>query len=135
MKRVGLILILMGVLALPALSAEVEPRPQQQPQRPNVQAQQQNQIQQLVADIYVGDFRQALDLNEDQFLKVNMLIRRFITMKFSMAARSLAIAQQLDRLSSLPNPSEEEVQALVMEKTTVDKNMGNMESMLLAKIR
>jgi hypothetical protein len=144
MKRFGLIFVLAGLFASPALSQAQVARPNtrggqaQQPQarqEPSPQEQQQNQIRQNIADLYISDFRREVELTEDQFIKLSFFIRSFIQMRFRTATLRDDIKQQLERLQAQTNPSVQDIEELRIQKARVDNAFANQENDFLGKIR
>jgi hypothetical protein len=150
MKRFGLLFTLAGLFALPALAEKTAAEPQQAvrpnvraaqqqqsvpPQRPNAQQQLQNQIRVTISDYYKRKFQEAVELSDEQFIKMSFFIQSFIDMRFNAAMRRDAINQRLEQLQGQPNPSESDVEELILQKTIVDNNFGNMENQFLNKIR
>ena len=146
MKRFYLITLLIAALAMPAFAS-----PQAQLQRPNVRGAQQNQAQpqnqpdpevrrqnqvrMIVTDLYVQRFSKALELSDDQFLKVTFFIRSFIENRFMAAMRRDNINRQLEQLQAQPNPSKEDVDNLVVAKAVLDSNVSGMQNQFLNNIR
>jgi len=135
MIRLASIVAVLGLSAVTALA--VPPQQQQQQQLPlrTPEQLQQNQIQDLVGTFYVSEVRTAVELTDDQFLKLGPLMKRFVTMRFNVAARREALSRRIDQLSAQSNLSEDDLSQLLTEKTQVDRNWGNMEVNLLEKLR
>src|SRR5262245_18445937 len=142
MKRLGL-LVCAGMLALPAFAQEqpvelaqnvfrpnANARGQQAPgdaqQQPNPQQQQQNQIRQAISNLYSAKLREAVELTDDQFIKLSFFIQSFIDMRFNSAMRRERISQRLEELEAQPNAPESEVEELILEKTRINVRSGNL---------
>jgi hypothetical protein len=149
MKRFRLLFTLAGLLVLPTLAEEAVAGPRQlrpnvraaqqqqidAQQRPNAQQQIQNQIRVTISDYYKKKFQEAVELSDEQTIKMSFFIQSFIDMRFNAAMRRDAINQRLEQLQAQPNPSESDVEELILQKTLVDNNFGNMENQFLNKIR
>jgi hypothetical protein len=145
MKQCGLILVLAGLLALPAVAQVQGPRPnigagqgQQNPQRPNAptpEQQQQNQLLASIENFYISGFRRDVELTDDQFIKINGFVQQFIRMRFRAAMGRENLSQRLDQLRSQPNPSVDDIANLTVEKALVDANYAKLEPDFLNKIR
>ena len=150
MKRSGLLVIFAAVLALCVFTEETAAEPQgqranarggqqaaqpgQNPQQ-TPQARMQNQMRVIISNFYSTKFREALELTDEQFIKMSFFIQSFIDMRFNAAMRRDAINRQLEQLQSQPNPSLEAVEELVAAKVVLDNNFGNMQNQFFQKIR
>jgi hypothetical protein len=143
MKRFGTVLM-MGFLAIPALTGIAEAGPRQQQQRLaqaqqnqglNQQQQKQNQVQQLIADIYVNRFQNTLGLSDEQFLRVGTFIRQFIQQRFRAANQRNILNQRRTQLLEQTDPPEAEVRQLSQDTAQFERNVGNMESTFISKIQ
>jgi TolA-binding protein len=131
MKRFGTILMT-GLLALLAAGAETARAAQSPAQTPQ---QQQNQVQQLIADVYVTRFNNSVGLNDEQFLKVASFVRQFIQMRFRVANQRSILSQRRSQLLEQPEPPEAEVRQLSDDTAQLERQAGNMESNFVAKVR
>ena len=133
MKALG-VLVLVFLMSLPLWAAPGLQEKQAAP-RPAAQANRAQQIQNRIADLYLSDFRNALELTDEQFLKLGPIARRFIQMRFQAANQRERINQRLDQLLSQPDPSDEDVRQLSDEKERFERNAGNLEGRLVANVR
>jgi len=142
MKRLGIILMT-ALLTIPAMAGigVAGPRQQRQLQRQEAKAQQltpeqqQNRVQQLIADVYVNRFQNGVGLSDEQFLKVGTFIRQFIQMRFRIANQRNTLNQRRTQLLEQPDPSETEVRQLSDDTAQFERTVGNMESVFLSKIQ
>jgi hypothetical protein len=129
MRRLALSFIFVILLAASGFAGG------QQPDRPAAQAERQNQVQQLIMDLYVSQFQAEVQLSEDQFLRIGTFVRQFIQMRFRAANLKQNLDQRLNELLSQKDPSENEVQRLTEEKFQFERNVANSENNLLTRIR
>lgn len=140
MTRFLIIAAVAGLLTMPAFGqvdpVDAEPTEQREARPEAAQAQpvQQQRIQQQITDLYVSDFRNDVQLSDDQFLKLNSGIRNFMRMQFETARRRQAFKQQIDQLMNQPNPSETDVQRLIDAKNQFDREAATSETRFLTRI-
>jgi hypothetical protein len=141
-KRFGILLIT-GLLAIPALTGIAKAGPRQQQQRPaqaqqnqvQNQQQQQNRVQQLIADVYVNKFQNTLGLSDEQFLRVGTSIRQFIQTQFRVANQRNILNQRRTQLLEQTDPPEAEVRQLSEDTAQLQRTVGNMETNFVARIQ
>jgi hypothetical protein len=138
MRRSGLVLFFLSVAATASLQPVVaqqrqlqqQGQPQQPPPPPALQ-----QTQGVITDFYVSEFRNGFSLSDEQFIKLNPPLRRFMMQRFKLAIEKANVNQQIERLAATPNPPGDEVDMLLMEKSRIDRQMVNAEQALLEMIR
>lgn len=134
MKRFGA-MILLGFLAMPVASGIAEAGPRQQRNQAQTPQQQQNQLQQLITDVYVNRFQNTVGLSDEQFIKVGMFIRQFIQQRFRVANQRNVLNQRRAQLLEQADPPEEDVRQLGEDTAQLERQVGNMESNFIAKIQ
>jgi hypothetical protein len=134
MKRAFIAAVVAGCLRVAAFgqvdSAE-PPLVERQNARP--EAAQAQQLRQQITDLYLSDFKNEVELTDDQFLKLNMPLRQFMRTRFQAPADRQALNQRLDQLLSQPNPSEADVQKLTEEIAKHDREVGTVDARFLAR--
>jgi uncharacterized protein (DUF305 family) len=145
MRRSGLFLLVVGALAISAegraqqqqrLNQGQQPPPQQQAPPPqNSIPSAFQQMQGVITDFYISEFRNAFGLTDEQFIKLNPPLRRFMMQRFQLALEKANVDQQMDRMATTQNVSPEEADLLLMEKTRIERQMVNVEQRLLEMIR
>jgi hypothetical protein len=138
MRRGSLLLLVAFVAVSAEGKAPQQQRPlqqlkQQQPP-PGPEQRQQQEILGKITDLYVHQFNAAMELTDEQFLKINPLLRQYLQMRYNGATISRDIDQQIERLSSQPNPPEDETQRLIEAKAQLERRTANQNSTLLDKI-
>ena len=133
MRRAFIAAVVAGFLRVSAF-AQVDSAEPPASERLNArpEATQAQRIQEQITDLYLSDFKNEVGLTDEQFLKLNMPLRRFMRMRFQAPARRQELNQQLERLLSQPNPSEEDVQKLTEEIAQHDREVGSMDARFLA---
>jgi hypothetical protein len=141
MKRGAILLLFLAVIAI---SAEGKARQQQrllqqlqqqQPPQPGPEQRRQQEILGKITDLYVSQVGKELELTDEQFLKINPLLRDYLRMRYNAATIARDVDQQIAQLSSQANPSEEETQRLIDQKAQLERRVANQNSGLLDKIR
>lgn len=133
MRRAFIAAVLTGFLRVSAF-AQVDPAEPPPSERPNArpEAAQAQRIQEQITDLYISDFKNEVGLTDEQFLNLNMPLRRFMRMRFQAPARRQELNRQLEQLLSQPNPSETDVQKLTEDIAKHDRDVGTMEARFLA---
>ena len=93
------------------------------------------QIQQRITDIYISDFRGAVELSDEQFLKLSPTVREFIQMRFQAANVREELKRRQELLLSQPNPSEADFHKLSEEQARFENNQGTMETRFVTQLR
>ena len=145
MKRLVLLLTVSFLLAVPAFAKKpalrlrgqqvLRPNAQQPQQPPNLEQQRQNQMRVAIASYYQKKLVEAVGLTDEQVIKLGFFIQSYIDMRFNAAMRRENIIQRLEQLKRQPNPSAELEEELILEKSKLDRNFGNMEGQFIDKIR
>src|SRR5262245_5751440 len=133
MKRLLMIVTVAGFLSISA-SAQVTPAEIQTADLTQSDTAQTQQLQQRITDLYLSDFRNEVQLSDEQFLKLNGGIRNFMQNQFQAARRRQALKQQLDQLMSQPNPSETDVQRLIEARNQFERESATMETRFLNRM-
>jgi hypothetical protein len=138
MKRLCLIVVISGVLNVPAFAQTAAqgdvPReaPVEQTPLPENQARQ---LQQRIVDFYLSDFRREVELSDDQFLALAPEIRRFMQMSFRVANQRRALRERQNQMLKQPVLSEAEVQRLTEQQAQLDAEAGTLETRLIRRLQ
>jgi len=126
MRRLFMAIAIAGLLTMSALAQVTDVSPEQK---------QAQQIQQRIAELYVSDFRNEVQLTDDQFLKLGPNIRQFIMNRFKNAERRRDLTQQREQLLGQPNPSDADVQKLNEDTAQFERQSAMAEANFLGRIR
>jgi hypothetical protein len=132
MKRAFIAVVVAGCLRVAAFGQADSTAPTVELRNARPEAAQAQQIQEQIIDLYLSDFKNEVELTDEQFLKLNMPLRRFMRMRFQAPQRRQELNQRLDQLLSQPNPSEADVQNLTEEIAKHDREVGTMDARFLA---
>jgi hypothetical protein len=101
----------------------------------NPETAQMQQVRQGIVDLYLSDFRREVELTEEQFLKLNPLIREFIQERFRRANQRQQLKQRQDHLLSQRNPGEADVQRLSEDQERFESETATLENRFVAGMR
>ena len=138
MRCLCLIVVICGLLTVPAYARteaqEDVPReaPVEQAPLPENQARQ---LQQLIVDFYLSDFRREVTLSDDQFLALAPEIRRFMQMRFRVANQRRMLLERQNQMLKQPSLSDAEVRRLTEQQAQLDAEAGTLETRLIRRLR
>ena len=116
MKRIGTIVVILGLLSVPAYGQG--PRNLaglgEQAERP------QAQLQRSIIDLYLANFKEQVGLSDEQFLAVRPFVTRFVNARFQNANQRRLLEERQNLLLSQPNASEAEIQKLNEDLSRLD---------------
>ncbi len=138
MKRLCLIVVISGVLTVPAFAqtaAQEEVPPEAPVEQAPLPENQARQLQQRIVDFYLSDFRREVELSDDQFLALAPEIRRFMQMRFRVANQRRALLERQNQMLKQPVLSEAEVQRLTEQQAQLDAEEGTLETRLIRRLR
>jgi hypothetical protein len=138
MKRLCLIVVISGVLNVPAFAqtAAQENVPREAPvEQTPLPENQARQLQQRIVDFYLSDFRREVELSDDQFLALAPEIRRFMQMSFRVANQRRALRERQNQMLKQPVLSEAEVQRLTEQQAQLDAEAGTLETRLIRRLQ
>ena len=136
MKRLLILTAIFSALMVPAFAqvdeTQLAPADSRRDARP--EPRQAQQLQQQITDLYLSDFKNEVELTDEQFLKLNNPLREFMRRRFQAPQQRQALNQRLQQLLSQPNPSETDVQQLTDEIAQHDRETGTLEARFLARM-
>jgi hypothetical protein len=135
MKRLLVLTVIFCALTVPAFAqAEETPLAPADNRNAPPELRPAQQLQQQITDLYVSDFKSAVELTDEQFLKLNNPLREFMKRRFQAPQQRQNLNLRLQQLLSQPNPSEKDVQDLTNEIAQHDREIGTLEARFLARM-
>jgi len=135
MKRAIMIAAVVGLLTVSAFAQVNPPEAETTDQREvRTEPAQGQQIQRQITELYIADFKNEVQLSDEQFMKLNPGIRNFMQRQFEAARQRQAFKQKLTQLMEQPNPSESEVTELINAKNQFERDAATMETRFLTRI-
>jgi len=113
MKRficMGITLVAISAMAVSAFAQG--PRALAGPNQSAVPDRPLAQVQRGIIELYLANFRDAVGLSEEQFLRVSPFVNRFVNARFQNANQRRILEERQAQLLSQPNASETEFQSL-----------------------
>jgi hypothetical protein len=135
MKRLYAIAIVLGLLSVPAFGQAIQPETDQRAAAAGSDPAQLRQLQQRITSLYLSDFRNSVELTEEQFIQLEPVIRQFIQMRFERANQRELLKQRQEFLLNQTEPSDGDVKQLAEDQANFERQTANQESRFIERLR